>query len=405
MENGSAEERSRNGRTRRFAALRRALRSLTPSMRWPEALLPEAGDAELRAGLEPPAPDDATSLAPGAARLDTDALASLDEELDVLARRLAAELGVPELREELRDGEEADDPQPAAEVEAEARTLRVFATVCALGWALRDGQAEATLRELGADPDGVREHWLPVLEAWVHARTGAFLAAGHYEAARTLSDLKIRCLSPLRAEETQPRPSAPGQAACLETGRRAPSGSGNTPSARDPGNASDTAGGARSWEAPPSTERWGEVSGRADPGEEPLPETPPSEPTLPPTPEASRRRTRRALSLALIAALVSVAGWWLQPSAGSVEILGKGEIAALSPHLATGYRDVRGTRSIFIGTVTPSWERLGLAERIEAGRDLEGRLADDGVEEVMLFDRARRLTFHLRKGRLRHPAG
>jgi len=355
-------------------------------MRWPEPLLPEAGDAELRAGLEPEPADEAAGLAGEAARVD--ALATLDEELDVLARHLAENLGDRELR--------AESEAAAAEPGDEPPALRVFATLCALGWALCDERAEATLRQLGVDPGVVHGRWLPELEAWAHARTGALLAAGHYEAARALSDLKIRCLSPLRLEHTQPSPSAPAGDAGAGPPAATPSASGET------GESGDA---VRPWGARGGPARWTDTAARADPGREPLPETPPSELPIPPTPEAPRRRARRALSLALVAALVAVAAWWLQPSPGSVEILDEREIAALSPHLATGYRDVRGTRGIFIGTVAPSWSRLERAERIEAGRNLERRLAGAGVAEVMLFDRARRLTLHLRDGRLRHPAG
>jgi len=351
------------GRARRCAALRRALRELTPSTRWPEPLLVEEPGESLRAALQ-------EELAEGdAASLDAERIAAVDEELDILVRRALERLErIPDSA--LRSPPDDRTGPPAAE---ESPPLRVLLTVATLGWALRAPETEPALRELGVDPTPVRERWLAELEGWVHARTGALLTAGRYEPARALSDLKILCLAPLRSEGTEPLPGAPSGAPGSSPRAGAPPGT-------------RTARGSR-----PAAEAWRAPSPRPEPGAEALPEAPPRELS----PESGRRRVRRALALALTAAGVATGAWWLQPGSGSVEILGERELAALSTHLEAGYRDVRGPRSIFIGTTAPSWERLAPEQRMEEARALERRLAGGGVEEVMLFDRRHRLELHL----------
>ena len=76
----------------------------------------------------------------------------------------------------------------------------------------------------------------------------------------------------------------------------------------------------------------------------------------------------------------------------------------ISPLLASGYRDHAAAESMFIGTVTSSWDELGPAERRAHAELIRDRVRERGVKEVLLFDRDHVLRAHWADGRWSAPA-
>ncbi len=78
-----------------------------------------------------------------------------------------------------------------------------------------------------------------------------------------------------------------------------------------------------------------------------------------------------------------------------VDHLGGGALGDVSSLLESGYRDhAEGDTSMFIGTVSERWARMGSEERRQNADLIRDRVAERGVGEVLLFDAERVLQAH-----------
>jgi hypothetical protein len=88
-----------------------------------------------------------------------------------------------------------------------------------------------------------------------------------------------------------------------------------------------------------------------------------------------------------------------------VRELEKWEARELSSVLQTAYRDHADDDSIFVGTLGPAWFDLDGNTRRKHAEIIQQRVADRGVEEVMLYDRKRVLQAHYAQGEWRVTRG
>lgn len=123
----------------------------------------------------------------------------------------------------------------------------------------------------------------------------------------------------------------------------------------------------------------------------------------PPAPRAPRPRARMlriaTIGAGLVAAAGLVASLWLTTPPGTVQNLSKRELASVSSHLGTGYRDAFGFGPLFVGTVTPDWRLLSAAERARSSREIIGQLGPQGVREILLYGDDNRIAVHFAEGR------
>jgi hypothetical protein len=112
------------------------------------------------------------------------------------------------------------------------------------------------------------------------------------------------------------------------------------------------------------------------------------------------------MALAAAAAILLVVGaLQLRPKSSEDGVLNlpPRAIQSVSPYLESAYRDNNGYGTKFFGTVTEEWDNKGeLFQREEAIRIGE-LLSTTGVEQVMLFDKRRRLRAHYVRGTLVYP--
>jgi hypothetical protein len=78
---------------------------------------------------------------------------------------------------------------------------------------------------------------------------------------------------------------------------------------------------------------------------------------------------------------------------GFIDLLGRdldrwggGELASVSPHLTKGHRNGDGAGIAFVGTIDETWLALATEKRQRAAEELVGRLRNQGVEQVMIYD-------------------
>ena len=83
----------------------------------------------------------------------------------------------------------------------------------------------------------------------------------------------------------------------------------------------------------------------------------------------------------------------------------KWQAQELSPLLISAYRDHADDDSILIGTVADRWLDLDGEERRSHAVLIQQRVAERGVEEVMLYDRKRVLHAHYAGGVWRRTRG
>jgi hypothetical protein len=87
----------------------------------------------------------------------------------------------------------------------------------------------------------------------------------------------------------------------------------------------------------------------------------------------------------------------------NVQIYSTEQLATISPHLRSGYRDGLGFGRTFIGTLRDDFGRLPRAKREAAAVDVARSLESLGVREVFLFDTRRRLALHWQEGHQNFP--
>jgi hypothetical protein len=117
--------------------------------------------------------------------------------------------------------------------------------------------------------------------------------------------------------------------------------------------------------------------------------------------EASHAVPRRWIAGALAAAAL-VCGVLQSLSGGpTLRAFPAHELRALSPLLASGYRDHGGAGPLFVGRFGAQWLALAPEHRESAAREVVARLAQQGVREVMLYDPRLRLAAGYARGTLR----
>ncbi len=261
------------------------------------------------------------------------------------AARMASELELAKLApfeaKALRDASE-EPPDPA---------LQLAAVLLLAG--RRSQELAGGLAELGIDRERVRGCFLPELNHVLSARMRALVEGDRFAEARSLADLRTRLLGawseapsawqldpPLRSNVT------PGFGATAADARR------------------------------------GDRSGRA-----------------------AAPRSLRALALGTLVVAMLGAGLLRLGTRGNPNVLvyGPSELALVSPHLASGYRDGLGHGRLFIGTLQPEFERLPEPRRRQAAEQAARALEAVGVREVLLFDGARRMQAHWVGGHLEFP--
>ncbi len=274
---------------------------------------------------------------------------------EIVSRADLAKLGDPEGETFRRPGGD----------EREQLIRRVVALGVAVG---QLAEIEAELAQLGLDPALLSGEWARELSDRVQKETNTLIANNGYDEARLLSNVQSQFLfSPLLAarkkEDGERRPSAePGPAPAAQAGR-ALTGSSDV---RDANRAEGRA---------PQEDRARE-----------------------------RGRWRRwSLAAGLAAALAAAGFTYLPLDPRGVRTLSATQLSELSPLLVSGYRSHRGEGPLFIGTLSPRWQRLKPAAQDEAGEAIRARLAREGVREVMLFDDARSLQAHYLGERTRRP--
>lgn len=86
----------------------------------------------------------------------------------------------------------------------------------------------------------------------------------------------------------------------------------------------------------------------------------------------------------------------------SVTAYTQSELLEVSPFLAAGSRNGKGSGPIFIGTVNEGWGSVGPNLREEVAEAIGRKLQLSGVTSVMLFDSERRLQLQYKGGRIKH---
>jgi hypothetical protein len=206
------------------------------------------------------------------------------------------------------------------------------------------------LASLGIDVEIARSRWVPEISGHLSVAMQALVASDRYDDARKLADARNRFLSAWGEGATMPQ-------------------SGAGPAAYSPARPRPA---ARARSAPPA---------------------------------AGRRAVARAsLYAAALAIAVSLAGFRLwSRGGGNVDFYTSEQLAAISPHLETGYRDGLGLGKTFIGTVRDDFGRLPRPKREGVSTDVARSLESLGVREVFLFDSRRQLLLHWRDGRKTFP--
>lgn len=144
-------------------------------------------------------------------------------------------------------------------------------------------------------------------------------------------------------------------------------------------------------------------SATAAPRDWPVLDTPPGS-----RPAASRldddvdARAPRRWRVAVLAAAAMIVGFTLTQSGGAtLQAFSPAELQALSPLLASGYRDHGGVGPFFVGRFAPKWLGLQPEIRDAVARDLVARLARQGVRRAMVYDPELRLVVGFAGGDLR----
>jgi len=215
------------------------------------------------------------------------------------------------------------------------------------------------LEEIGVDPDILETDWVEALDERLKEEVSEHLAANAYDQACLLSEAKARHLySPVSTlKRTRMRDSAIDSA----------------------------------WDGSDRPGPRALGTGRAAVLDE------------------TRRRKRRAkLRIVLAAMAVGVLGFVALQATRSGEApeihhFTGGELNTISRYVISGYRDGQGKGARLVGSVDRDWLELDLPERIATMRELTERLAEEGVEEIILYDADHAIRVHAAAGQLRLP--
>ena len=257
--------------------------------------------------------------------------------------------------------------------------LSLVSRVALLGYLIQSvPTCEERLRALEIMPETLREVWLVAIDEELKALVQSKIAAGDYETSMALADLKGRFLyDPLSARirergRSQGRTSEDaahdGAAEMHEAARAAALdlGSGGTTRMRDAANRN------REHEA-------------GDAG-------------------APSQWHRRILPWAAAAAIViSGANFLVARANFEIHDLSNRQLLAVSNYLASAYRDGEGKGRLVVGRIDESFLELSSEQQIEAANEIASNFTAEGVVEVMLYDKQRKLVIHWAGGKLRRP--
>jgi hypothetical protein len=277
------------------------------------------------------------------------------------------------------DVAEALDVSPLSASETEAFTgegesteAELTRTVVVVGLLLKQAEEmQPLLSESGPDLERLKNTWVPHLDRMVQQAIASSLGGDSYQSAKHLAQTKAKFLYPnmkRRAPPTRHGPSAVSLGAAVEPTQAGPDVASRLAKRRVGSTAAERARQAR----------------------------------------ASRRARPKPQWIALAAAAVVllIAGAMqlrTAPNEDGVLNLPTRAIKSVSPYLESAYRDNNGYGTKFFGTVTAEWDDKGeLFQREEAIRIGE-LLSTTGVEQVMLFDKRRRLRAHYVRGSLVYP--
>jgi hypothetical protein len=269
------------------------------------------------------------------------------------SERIALSLDVSDLVEEEKDalGEEpSSDGSPGG----------TLACTVLMGLLLKHVVVLAPeLEELGIDPDILETDWVEALDGRLKNEVSVHLSANAYDQACLLSEAKSRHLySPVSTLKRKRIREAALDSAWEGSGRPGPHMLG--------------------------TGRAAAIG------------------------ETHRKQKRAKLRIVLAAIAVGILGF-IAIRAGrpgpTPEILhfSAAELNEISRYVISAYRDGHGKGPRIVGSVDGDWLDLELSARIATMRELTERLADDGVEELILYDRENAIHVHAVGGQLRLP--
>jgi hypothetical protein len=247
----------------------------------------------------------------------------------------------------------------------DAELLRI---VIVVGLLLRQAdEAQALLEGTGLDLERLKTTWVPHLDRKVQEAIASSLGGDSYQSAKQLAQSKAKFLYPNLKRRARTDARGPSTRP-LDDARRA----GHRPEGAT-SRAADRRGPRR---AVPGAA----VGGKVAP-------------------------SRWVAAVAGLGVLLLVGALQLRSTSDEDGVLNipTRAMKAVSPYLESAYRDNNGYGTKFFGTVTDDWDNKGeLFQREEAIR-IGQMLATTGVEQVMLFDKRRRLRAHYVRGTLVYP--
>jgi hypothetical protein len=216
------------------------------------------------------------------------------------------------------------------------------------------------IQDIDVDPDLVSDHWVKELDELQKEQVNASIAAGDaYSQAVKISELRNKFLyDAMRGVHKDNRGNTPRSAPPpSETEERKTK---NEARALASEALTDNGAPRRAAESDPETAHWRDWQWRV----------------IAPT----------------AAILVFALTMGLQ-QLGFIDLLGRdldrwggGELASVSPHLTKGHRNEDGAGIAFVGTIDETWLALATEKRQRAAEELVGRLRNQGVEQVMIYD-------------------
>lgn len=223
------------------------------------------------------------------------------------------------------------------------------------------------LQEVGIPPDNISDVWIEELCEIFQDEINSNLSEDAYQVACALSDLKEKFL-PRASRESRSTPSRCGEALRLDPA------SVPVPGAETQAESSahraeqlmqdaldydrDDAGGRSHWDRIVFADF--------------------------PWPRLIQRLFVAAALLALITMFVIRAG-------GPLDGLDDEQLVTFSPYLVDGKRDGAGTGASFVGTIDDRWTALPRRERGEVAREIVRRLREQGMNQVMIYDKENRV--------------
>jgi len=115
------------------------------------------------------------------------------------------------------------------------------------------------------------------------------------------------------------------------------------------------------------------------------------------------KRPANYVGLLIVILLISLVGRVALVRPRPIQLFTKQELALISPFLTAGYRGKDGASPLFIGKLRQEWNNITVEEQRAEGETLAKELRYSGVNEIMLYDDARRLQFHIIGGEIRVP--